>query len=168
MREGPAEPDFEAIDVLPVIQQKTVEFINRQSADKPFFTYVALNSPHTPVLPIKEWQGKSQVGSYGDFVLQTDAVVGAIVDAVDKSDFADNTIVIFTTDNGCSPTANIPALRKKGHHVSGPLRGSKGDLWEGGHRIPFIVRWPDNEARDCGRVIKTIDDRNRSGTQYKR
>lgn len=143
-REGPAEPDFEAVDVLPVLKQKAVQYINQQTAERPYFAYIALNSPHTPILPSPQWRGKSSVGQYGDFVMQTDAVVGAIVDAVDQSANAANTIVIFTTDNGCSKMAKIEQLKEKGHYVSGPLRGSKGDLWEGGHRVPFILRWPDS------------------------
>ncbi|WP_346772209.1 sulfatase family protein [Neorhodopirellula lusitana] len=142
IREGPAEPDFDAVDVLPIVKQKAVQYIKQQTKERPYFAYIALNSPHTPILPSPEWQGKSSVGRYGDFVMQTDAVVGAIVDAIDQSDSAENTIVIFTTDNGCSAMAKIEQLKEKGHYVSGPLRGSKGDLWEGGHRVPFVLRWP--------------------------
>ncbi|EMI17474.1 arylsulfatase A [Rhodopirellula maiorica SM1] len=145
-REGPAEPDFEAVDVLPVLKQKAVNYIKRQTTGRPYFAYIALNSPHTPILPSREWQGKSAVGRYGDFVMQTDDVVGAIVDAIDQSASAENTIVIFTTDNGCSKMAKIEQLKEAGHYVSGPLRGSKGDLWEGGHRVPFILRWPAKVA----------------------
>ncbi len=141
-RKGPAEPDFEAVDVLPMTASKTIEFINAQSASQPFFAYVALTSPHTPVVPSKEWEEKSELGRYGDFVMQTDAVVGEIVEAIDAAGFGDNTMVIFTSDNGCSKTAKIPDLQSKGHYPSAHLRGSKGDLWDGGHRIPMIARWP--------------------------
>ena len=106
-RKGPAEPDFEAIDVLPMIGKKAAEFISEQDAAKPFFAYIPLASPHTPILPSKEWQGKSELGKYGDFVMQTDAIVGEIVAAIDKAGFADNTLVIMTSDNGCSKAAGI-------------------------------------------------------------
>ena len=142
-RKGPAAPGFEAIDVLPTIGRKTVEFINKQSADKPFFAYVAFTSPHTPILPTKEWQGKSPLGTYGDFVMQTDAVVGQIVDALDAAGLGENTMVIFTSDNGCSAKPSKAAeLEKLGHFSSAEYRGFKSDLWDGGHRVPFIVRWP--------------------------
>lgn len=142
-RKGPASPDFEAIDVLPKIAEKAVEFVTKQDGETPFFAYVALTSPHTPILPSKEWQGKSSIGKYGDFVMQTDAVVGDIVSAIDAAGFGDNTLVIVTSDNGCSKAAKISEMQKKGHYPSAHLRGSKADLWDGGHRVPFIVRWPN-------------------------
>ncbi|WP_419195103.1 sulfatase family protein [Novipirellula herctigrandis] len=141
-RKGPAEPEFEAVDVLPMIGKKAVEFISKQDASKPFFAYVAFTSPHTPILPSTPWQGKSTLGKYGDFVMQTDAVVGDIVDAIDQAGFSNNTLVIMTSDNGCSKAAGITKLQELGHYPSGHLRGSKADLWDGGHRVPFIVRWP--------------------------
>ncbi|TWU35036.1 sulfatase family protein [Novipirellula artificiosorum] len=141
-RKGPAEPDFEAIDVLPMIGRKAVEFIKRQKDSTPFFAYVPFTSPHTPILPSKDWQGKSVLGKYGDFVMQTDAVVGEIVNAIDQAGLSENTIVIMTSDNGCSKAAGIKDLQSKGHFPSAHFRGSKADLWDGGHRVPFIVRWP--------------------------
>ena len=128
---------------LPRLTEKSVAYIKERtkSPNQPFFLYVPLGSPHTPIVPTKEWQGKSGLGPYGDFVMQTDATVGAITSALAKHGFADNTLVIFTSDNGCSKAANIPGLKKKGHHVSAHYRGSKADSWDGGHRVPFIVRW---------------------------
>jgi arylsulfatase A len=135
---------LDEIDNLPRLTEKSVEYIQQRgkTPDHPFFLYVPLGSPHTPILPTKEWQGKSGLGDYGDFVMQTDATVGAISSALAKHGFRDNTLVIFTSDNGCSKAAGIPQLRKQGHHVSAHYRGSKADSWEGGHRVPFIVRWP--------------------------
>ncbi|SMP54190.1 Arylsulfatase A [Neorhodopirellula lusitana] len=142
-RVGPAHPDLEAVDVLPEISRQTVQYIQRQQADNPFFMYVALTSPHTPLVPSKEWQGKSQLGTYGDFVMQTDAIIGEITTAVDASRFAENTMIIVTSDNGCSAKpAKASELQKAGHYPSGEFRGYKSDLWDGGHRVPFIVRWP--------------------------
>ncbi len=140
-RTGQAHKDFESIDILPDCSRKTIEFIKKQNAQKPFFAYVTLASPHTPILPSKEWQGKSGLNKYADYVMQTDAVVGQITAAIDEMGFADNTIIIFSSDNGCSSAAGIGELAKKGHQVSGNFRGSKADLWEGGHRVPFVVRW---------------------------
>ena len=155
-RKGHAQADFEAIDVLPEIGRKSVEYIEEQTSDKPFFMYVALTSPHTPILPSKAWQGKSTLGNYADFVMQTDAVVGQITKAVDDAGFGANTIIIVTSDNGCSANrAKSKALEKKGHFVSAQFRGSKADLWDGGHRVPFIVRWPD-EVKAGGTCDQTI------------
>jgi arylsulfatase A-like enzyme len=142
-REGPAEPDFEAVEVLDVISKKSAEYIGKQTKDKPFFMYIALTSPHTPIVPSPEWQGKSELGSYGDFVMQTDAIIGQIVDAIDAAGLAENTMIVVTADNGCSAKpSNASELEKKGHYPSAQYRGYKSDLWEGGHRVPFIVRWP--------------------------
>lgn len=141
-RKGPAEASFEAIDVLDDVQNEAVEFIHRQDASQPFFAYIALPSPHTPIVPTSDWQGKSELGPYGDFVMQTDSVVGQIVAAVEAVGLRENTIIIVSSDNGCSKAANIQGLVKKGHYPSAQYRGSKSDLWDGGHRVPFIVRWP--------------------------
>jgi len=131
------------INMLPRLTRKSVEYITSRKANtKPFFLYVPLGSPHTPIVPSPEWQGKSSLGSYGDFVMQTDNVLGEINNALSKNGLLDNTLLIFTSDNGCSKAANIKGLAEKGHIVSGNLRGSKADLWDGGHRLPFIVRWP--------------------------
>lgn len=133
----------DVINMLPRLTSKSVEYIeSRTDNDQPFFLYLPLGSPHTPIVPSPDWQGKSGLGSYGDFVMQTDNVVGEVSAALAKHGFADNTLVIFTSDNGCSKAADIKGLASKGHLVSAHLRGSKADIWDGGHRIPFIVRWP--------------------------
>ena len=131
------------INMLPRLTRESAKYIeSRTYKKKPFFLYVPLGSPHTPILPTKEWQGKSGLGSYGDFVMQTDHVMGEIRKALKATGQDKNTLIIFTSDNGCSKAAGIPELAKKGHKVSAHLRGSKADLWDGGHRIPFIVKWP--------------------------
>ncbi|RCS41059.1 arylsulfatase [Bremerella cremea] len=131
------------INMLPRLTTKSVEYIDAHAQDaKPFFLYVALGSPHTPILPTADWQGKSGLGDYADFVMQTDNTLGEISQALARNGLTDNTLVIFTSDNGCSKAADIAQLAEQGHLVSGNLRGSKADIWEGGHRVPFIVRWP--------------------------
>ena len=133
----------DTINMLPRVTRKAVEYINSRAGKKePFFLYVPLGSPHTPIVPSKDWQGKSPIGSYGDFVMETDNVVGEISKALEKHGFADNTLLVFTSDNGCSKAAGIGKLKEKGHIVSAHLRGSKADIWDGGHRVPFVVRWP--------------------------
>ena len=131
------------VNMLPRLTRESAKYIDsRKNKKNPFFLYVPLGSPHTPILPTKEWQGKSGLGAYGDFVMQTDHVMGEIRKALKATSQDKNTLVIFTSDNGCSKAANIPDLAKKGHKVSAYLRGSKADLWDGGHRVPFIVKWP--------------------------
>ena len=134
------------VEMLPRLERQAVNYISDHAAaaknGKPFFLYVPLTSPHTPILPTPEWQGKSGLGAYGDFTMQTDAVVGKILATLDAHGLAENTLVIFTADNGCSPAAGTPALEKQGHFASGEFRGYKADIWEGGHRVPFLARWP--------------------------
>ena len=148
------------INMLPRLTRKSVEYINsRAGKDRPFFLYLPLGSPHTPILPSPEWQGKSGLGKYGDFVMQTDNVVGEVTAALKKHGMADNTLVIFTSDNGCSRAAGIKELAQQGHMVSAHLRGSKADIWDGGHRIPFIVRWPGRvqAGSNCEQLICLTD-----------
>jgi arylsulfatase A len=146
VRKGPAAESFEAIDVLPVLERKAVDYISAHAAGakqgKPFFLYLPLASPHTPILPTKEWQGKSGLNPYGDFVMQTDATVGAVLEALETHGLTENTLVIFTSDNGCSPAAEYPELLARGHNPSYHFRGTKADIFDGGHRVPFLVRWP--------------------------
>jgi len=145
-RRGPTAPGFEAEDVLPTLIGKAVEYIGQRSAaaraGKPFFLYLPLSAPHTPIVPTKEWQGKSGLNPYADFVMETDHGVGEVIKALESNGLADNTLFIFTSDNGCAPQADYPALLAKGHNPSYVFRGTKSDIWDGGHHIPFIARWP--------------------------
>ncbi len=141
-RDGPASEDFEAIDVLGKLADESVKFIKEYKSDKPFFVYMPLPSPHTPIVPTSEWQGKSGLGDYGDFVMQTDDFVGQIVKALDESGLSEKTLLIVTSDNGCSKQADFKNLESMGHYASAQFRGSKSDIWEGGHRVPFLVKWP--------------------------
>lgn len=146
IRKGPAGAGFEAVDVLPAITRKTVETIGARAGEaksgRPFFIYLPLNAPHTPIVPTAEWKGKSGINDYADFTMQVDWSVGQVLDALDDAGIADNTLVIFTADNGCSPQANIEELHAAGHRPSHIYRGHKADLFEGGHRVPFLARWP--------------------------
>ena len=144
-RGGPAAPSFMHQEVLPILTRKAVAFIDRHAAtrpEQPFFLYFPLNAPHTPILPIPDFQGSSKIGPYGDFVRQCDWSVGQVLEALERHGFTRNTLVIFTSDNGCSPMADFAALAQHGHHPSYHFRGHKSDIFEGGHRIPFIARWP--------------------------
>jgi arylsulfatase A-like enzyme len=159
-RDGPTAPDFHHIDVLPTLTRKAVEYVqSRGRSDPPFFLYFPLPAPHTPILPTAEFLGASGTNIYGDFVLQCDAAVGAIMDALEQTGQAEDTILIFASDNGCSPRAGLDELAAVGHHPSYHFRGYKADIYDGGHRIPLIVRWPAQIAPDSssGQVVCLAD-----------
>ena len=142
-RKGPTAPDFVHEEALPNFTQRACRYITEKAkSDQPYFLYFPLPAPHTPILPTKEFQGKSGLNPYGDFVMMVDDVVGRVLQAVEATGEAQNTIVIFSTDNGCSPEAHIGELQKKGHHPNHIYRGMKSDLFEGGHRVPLLLRWP--------------------------
>ena len=143
-RKGPTSPDFEHEDVLPNLTRRAVQYVKEQvKKEKPFFLYLALPSPHTPVLPTPEFEGKSGLNSaYADFVTMTDDTVKQVLDALKEAGVDENTLFIFTSDNGCSPEADFEELEEQGHDPSSIYRGHKADIFEGGHRVPFTVRWP--------------------------
>lgn len=121
IREGPASESFEAQDVLPTLVRRAQKFVHSHAADAtgkpaaPFFLYLPLTSPHTPLVPTAEWVGKSKLGPYGDFVMETDWALGQIIKAVDDAKLTDATLIIFTSDNGCAPNADVVGLEAMGH-----------------------------------------------------
>lgn len=142
-RKGITGPDFIHEQVLPEFISRSIKYIQKQAkSGQPFFLYLPLASPHTPILPTKEWQGKSGLNAYGDFVMMTDHYIGKLEAAIKEAGIEENTLIIFTSDNGCSPRAKFEELNAKGHNSSYIFRGAKADIFEGGHRIPLIVKWP--------------------------
>jgi len=142
-RKGLAGSDFDHQDCLPNLTRRAVGYIETHAKESsPYFLYFPMTAPHAPLLPSKEFQGKSGLNAYGDFVMMVDAEVGKVLDAIEQSGEKENTIVVFASDNGCSPAADFETLKSKGHNPSYIYRGYKADLFDGGHRIPCLVRWP--------------------------
>jgi len=141
-RSGPTGKDFVHENVLDDLCNKVLEKIDEYAAE-PFFIYFPLTAPHGPILPGSQFIGKSHTNHYGDFVLHCDHIVGQVMDKLTATGIADNTILIFTTDNGCSPIADFETLHSLGHYPSYVFRGHKADIYEGGHRVPYIIKWPN-------------------------
>lgn len=159
-REGPTSDDFVHATVLQDLTDKAKHFIEERAGNNnPFFLYFPLPAPHTPILPTTEFLGKSNTNFYGDFVLQIDDVVGQIIQVLKQKGIKENTLVIFTSDNGCSPRADFEELLSVGHNPSYIFRGHKADIFEGGHRVPFIVSYPEAipAKTESNEVICTTD-----------
>lgn len=143
-RKGPTSPDFIHEEVTPNFFERSMDYIKEKAAgESPFFLYLALPSPHTPILPPKEWQGKSGVLPYGDFMMMIDDYIGKLNQTIRDAGIEENTLVVFMSDNGCSPAAGFDKMVEMGHLPSGVFRGHKADIYEGGHRVPFIAKWPN-------------------------
>lgn len=171
-------PEFRFDHVLPELKRRTVDWISQHeetSPDKPFFLYLPLNSPHLPAVPSVDFRGQSRLGVYGDFMMETDDYVGAVVAALKKAGVYENTLIVFTSDNGglwhawdpvekddvagYDPSARGLYNRSFGLQSNGALRGTKADIWEGGHRVPFIVSWPGKiKTAQTSRVPVEVTD----------
>lgn len=153
---GPMVEGWSLEEVIPELTRKAVEYIKagageglfKRDRNKPFFLYFPLTAPHTPIAPAVDFQGKSEAGAYGDFVQEVDWTVGQIMQALEEEGLAENTLLIFTSDNG-SPGRDgtdmggpVNSVRKYGHNPSYIFRGTKADIWEGGHHVPFFAWWP--------------------------
>jgi arylsulfatase A len=157
-RPGPKVKGWNPYEVLPTLTKKSVAYIKKQEKDKPFFLYMALPSPHAPIIPNDEFVGKSNAGPYGDFMFQSDWVVGQVLKTLKEQGLDKNTIVIFSADNGPEKYAFARA-EKYEHYSMGDFRGLKRDLWEGGHHVPFIVKWPNKikEGAVSDKLISQVD-----------
>ena len=144
-RKGPIAPDFDVPRVLPHLFEKSIAYVKSRAdaakSGEPFFLYLPLPAPHTPIVPVPPFKGASEMNPYADFVMQMDHHMGELLAALKAAGLDDNTLVIFTSDNGCSPEANFGVLAKHKHDPSAGFRGHKADIYEGGHRVPFVVRW---------------------------
>lgn len=155
-RTGAIATDFDIPTALERFTQESINFIERSQSDgNPFFLYFPLTAPHTPILSPEAFRGKSGVSPYGDCVQYVDHIVGRILATVKRLGLEDNTIIIFTTDNGCSPAADLVELNRKGHRPNSIYRGTKADSYDGGHRVPFIVKWKGTieEGSHCATPI---------------
>ncbi len=145
-RKGPMGSDFQIDQVLPHLFDKSITYIRERTTaahrDQPFFLYLALPAPHTPIVPLPPFKDASGLNPYADFVMQVDHLMGQLLAAVDQAGIDEQTLIFFTSDNGCSPQANFELLKQHGHDPSAGYRGHKADIFEGGHRVPLIARWP--------------------------
>ena len=156
---GPALADWKLEDILPALGDRASDFITRQTKAKlPFLLYLPLTAPHTPIAVNQAWKGKSGMGVFADFVMETDALVGRVLATLEASGAAENTLVLFSSDNGCAPHAYAETAAQ-GHPSSGPLRDKKTSVFEGGHRVPFIVRWPGvvHPGSVCRQLVHQAD-----------
>lgn len=173
LHNGPRGKDLVMEDVLDQLLEQAVSFIRRESEkSEPFFLYFPLTAPHKPVLPHPRFRGRTKLGPYGDFVVQVDWTVGQVLRALDECGAADNTLFVFTSDNGSymhrlddpqqadhTDDPSIQAYRAFSHRANGVLRGTKADIWEAGHRLPFFIRWPGKVTPDsrCDRTVCLTD-----------
>ena len=150
-RPGMIAPNFDLEEVDMVFLKKSQQFLRRhaiESPEKPFFLFHSMQAVHLPSFPANEFKGKTKAGPHGDFIFQMDHIVGELMEALDNHGFSENTLVIFASDNGPEVPTTIAMRRDHHHDGARPWRGVKRDQWEGGHRIPFIARWPSRITAD--------------------
>lgn len=173
LRRGEIGAEFSIQGCLDRLTDNAVQYITEQAqTDDPFFLYFPLTAPHKPVLPESRFVGKTTLGPYGDFVTQVDWTVGRVLAAIDEAGISDNTLVIYTSDNGSFMRRQtdpdeadhvvdetVQAYYEGNHTANGPWRGTKADIWEGGHRVPFFARWPGviAEGARCDQPICHVD-----------
>ena len=158
-REGPGRSDWDFYKVLPTLTEKGVGYIrSRKGNEQPFFLYFPLPSPHAPIVPNEKFDGTSKAGAYGDFVVETDDSCGQLLNALREIGVYENTIIIFSADNGAERYA-YPRDEKFGHWSTHPLRGLKRDIYEGGHRVPTLIKWPGltKPGTECASLVSQID-----------
>ncbi|RMF90731.1 MAG: arylsulfatase, partial [Planctomycetota bacterium] len=159
-RRGPAVPDWEMTPILPTLAERAKAFLREcAEAKRPFLLYFPLTAPHEPIAVNDPWKGASGLNAYADFVMETDAIVGSVLDEIDRLELTDDTLLIFTSDNGKAAYTGAAELERMGHYSSGPLRGYKTSVYEGGHRLPFIVRWPGvvTPGTVCDQLVHQAD-----------
>jgi arylsulfatase A len=154
---GPKLANWKFEDVMPRLLARTLDYLDQaaRNQNQPFFLYLPLTSPHEPVMPSKDFAGRTGIGPVADFMVQTDAALGAVLDRLEALGVADDTLVIYTSDNGQSDYLGFEEFEKAGHKVNGPLRSYKGSIYEGGHRIPLVMRWP-NGISGIDRVVNDL------------
>ncbi len=173
IRQGVRAPSFKPEATLDTLTRKaTAHIAERAKADKPFFLYLALTAPHKPVLPAKRFRGNTRLGPYGDFVAQVDWAVGQVAGAIDQAGIAGNTLLVVTSDNGSFmfrladdaaddhvSKPSVQGYKPSAHRSSHIYRGTKADIYEGGHRVPYLARWPGKiePGSRCDRTICHVD-----------
>ncbi|WP_197138057.1 sulfatase family protein [Crateriforma conspicua] len=157
---GPEAMFYEHEDLCDMLTQRTVRWIDEYESDQPFFLYVAHRNIHGPMIPSERFKGKNEIGARGDFIAEMDWSVGQIVDALQRKDIFDETLFILTSDNGGTfKYRPIDYPEDHGHRINGPLRGQKTTVYEGGHRVPFIARWPKSiEAGSTNHEMIALTD----------